>query len=341
MQHHDLLERIFGYVEQSEVEKAVRACLRLSRHIGDYMSTALFLHELFEHRKEVIRVLFDETSHLKDDAQRYVYQQSLERWLQSRTLPFGVGVNAADGESKNVLVTPVGEFSADIEQCEKSIADLAVPPGMGEFDTAAFTDRHNDLKGQFRLRIRAINMIKSRVLNHCLNFAIHVEKQLQAQEKSVAFLQVAQNEVQNYFKTRSEDVYEKLQKANQLVDSTSAEDHSLLLTQVRRAVKAVADFFYPPELHPRKCANGVERTLGDEQYLNRLHEFVYMRFPRSTSTELLRAELEYLLVFARRLNDVASKGVHASVSMSEAKQGFLGVYLFLYNICMRLEANEA
>lgn len=340
MQHQDLLERIFGYVEQSEVEKAVRACLRLSRHIGDHMSTALFLHELFEDRKEIIRVLYEETNHLKEDAQRYVYQQSLERWIQSRTLPFGIGVNPADGESKNVLVTPVGEFSADIEQCEKSIADLALPAGMGEYDTAAFTDRHNEMKGQFRLRIRAINTIKSRVLNHCLNFAIHVEKQLQAQEKSVAFLQAAQNEVQNYFKSRSEDVYEKLQKANQLVDSSGAEDHSLLLTQVRRAIKAVADHFYPPESTAKRCADGVERTLGDEQYLNRLHEFIYTRFPRSTSTELLRAELEYLLVFAKRLNDVASKGVHASVSTNEAKQGFLGLYLFLYNICMRLEAND-
>jgi predicted CopG family antitoxin len=341
MQHHDLLERIFGYVEQSEVEKAARTCLRLSRHIGDHMNTALFLHELFEEKKEIIRVLFDETSHLKEDAQRYVYQQALERWLQSRSLTYGFGVNSVDGESKNVLVIPVGEFSTEIEQCEKSIADWALPSGMGEYDTAAFADRHNDLMGQFRLRIRAINTIKSRVLNHCLNFAIQVEKQLQTQEKSVSFLQVAQNEVQNYFKTRSEDVYEKLQKANQLVDSTSAEDHSLLLTQVRRAVKAVADFFYPSEPYPRRCVDGVERTLGDEQYLNRLHEFVYTQFPRSTSTELLRAELEYLMVFARRLNDVASKGVHASVSMSEAKQGLLGLYLFLYNICMRLVANES
>jgi len=72
-----------------------------------------------------------------------------------------------------------------------------------------------------------IRSVKSRVLNHCPNFANHVEKQLKAQERPVAFLQVAQNEVQNYFKTRSEDVCEKLQKANQLVDSTSAEYHAL------------------------------------------------------------------------------------------------------------------
>jgi hypothetical protein len=341
MLHNELLEQIFTWVEEGEAEKAVRTCLRLSRRIGDHMNTALFLHELFEDRKDVARVLYEEMSNLKEEAQKYVYQQSLERWIQSRTLPFQPVANSDEREKKNVLVTPVGELSLDIEQCEKSIADLAVPTGMGEYDTAAFVDRHNELKGQFRLRIRAINTIKSRVLNHCLNFAIGVEKQLETQGKSVTFLQAAQNEVQNYFKFRSEDVYEKLQKANQLVDSVSPEDHSLLLTQVRRAIKSVADFFYPPEAQPKTCADGKTRALGDEQYLNRLHEFVYTQFPRSTSTELLRAELEYLLVFAKRLNDVASKGVHASVSMTEAKQGLLGLYLFLYNICVRLDAAPA
>ena len=208
---------------------------------------------------------------------------------------------------------------------------------MGEFGTAAFTDRYDLLKSQLRLRIRAINTIKDRVLNRCLIFAIGVEKQLAAQQKTVNFLQTAQNEVQNYFKSRSDDVYHKLQKANQLVDSDSIEDLSLLLTQIRRAIKAAADYFLPPEKSARQCSDGVERTLGDEQYLNRLHEFVYTTFPRSTSTDLLRAELDYLLVFAKRLNDISSKVVHANVTEAEAKQGFLGLYLFLFNVCQRLE----
>ncbi|MFZ6747514.1 hypothetical protein [Undibacterium sp. Ren11W] len=337
MLHDNLLSRIFDHVENGEVDKAVRTCLRLSRHIGDHMNTALFLRELLDDKKEIERVLFDETSHLKEEAQKYISKQSFERWLNSRTLPFSMTQSTSDGEERNVLVISVGEFPAELEQCEKSISDLKLPPTMGEYDSAAFTDRYDSMKSGFRLRIKGINTIKSRILNHCQNFSIQVEKQLQAQKKSVTFLQAAQNEVQNYFKTRSDDVYEKLQKANQLVDSNSSEDFSLLLTQVRRAIKSVADHFYPAEVAPKRCADGVERVLGDEQYLNRLHEFVYTSFPRSTATDLFRAELDFLLLFARKLNDIASKGVHADVSLSEAKQGFLGLYLFLYNLCQRLE----
>lgn len=338
MEPSKLVERIFDHVENRDADRAARAALRLSRLIGDHMSTALFLRELVEDRHEIARVLFDDTSHLKEDAQKYLYEKSFERWLKSRTLPFSFA--SAEDEERNVVSTSVGELLADLEQCEKSISDLAIPPNMGEYDSAAFTDRYSEIKGGLRLRIRALETIRSRVLNQCQNFAISVERQLLAQEKTSSFLERAQNDVQNYFRARSEDVYQKLQKANQLVDSASKEDLSLLLTQVRRAIKAVADHFYPPIPGVVVCSDGVERVLGEEQYLNRLHEFVHSTFSRSTSTDLLRAELDHLIAFARKLNDVSSKGVHADVTMPEAQQGFVGLYMFLFNITTRLQTKN-
>lgn len=221
------------------------------------------------------------------------------------------------------------------------IRDLTVPPGMGEFDTAAFTDRYDSQKAQLRLRINAILTIKDRIKTRCLNYAIRIERQLQAQQKSISFLGQIQNDVHNYFATHSEDVYNKLQKAAQLIDNNDPEDLSLLLTQVRRAIKSSADFFYPPSPEPVKCADGAIRDLGDEQYLNRLNEFLTSAFEKSSSRDLLKAELEQLAVFARRLNDVASKGVHAAVSGNEAKQGLLGLYMFLYNVCSRIQAKDS
>lgn len=338
--HSELLQRIFDHVERGDVDKAVRTSLRLSRHIGDHMNTALFLRELLDDRTEIARVLHDDTPHLKEEAQKFLYEQSFKRWLKSRTLPFSFGATTDDDDERNVFVTSIGEFPEDLAQIEKSISDLVIPPTMGEYDSAAFTDRYDLRKAQLRLRIKAITTIKDRVLNRCFNFATDVERQLAAQAKSVQFLQEAQNTVQNYFKSRSEDVYEKLQKANSLITSSSVEDLSLLLTQVRRAIKAAADYFFPPTNELRCCSDGVERMLGDEQYLNRLREFVYTTFPRSTSTDLLRAELDHLLALAAKLNDIASKGVHASVSAAEAKQGLLGLYLFLFNVCQKLDGTD-
>ena len=334
------LRRIFEHIENGDVDKAVRACLRVSRHIKDYFHTAIFLRELIDDKKEITRVLLDDTSHLKEDAQKFLLKTSFEYWLDSRTFEQAPDAPKSEGEKK-VLITSVGEFPAELEQCERSIGDLTLPSGLGEYDSAAFTDRHNTQKVNLRLRIRYINTIKSRILNKCLNFAIQVERQLDAQRKTISFLEQAQNEVQNYFKVRSPDVYEKLQKANQLIDSNNKEDLSLMLTQVRRAIKSVADHFFPPVAGSVMCSDGTERQLGDEQYMNRLQEFLAIQSAKSTSSDLIRAELEHLLFFARKLNSIASKGVHADVSLSEAKQGFLGLYMFLYNICNRLEEKSS
>jgi hypothetical protein len=142
--------------------------------------------------------------------------------------------------------------------------------------------------------------------------------------------------VNNFFKARSDDVYVKLQKAAELAASRDLEDASLLLTEVRRAFKATADFFYPSIAGKVTCADGKERELREDRYLNRSQEFLARRLPGSTSKHLLQAELDYLGKFLSRLNEMASKGVHASVTLAEAKQGLVGLYFFLFNVCQHL-----
>jgi len=336
MDYPSALERVYEHLEGGHVDKAAMTCLRIARNLNDYLYAAIFLREMYPVDREFMRILFDDTNHLKKDAQKFLYENSLSYWIDTHTLDYSFGSNE-DGDDRNVLAIAVGEINPELEQWERSIQDLELPPGMGEFDTAAFTDRYTDRKSQIRLRIKAIHTVKERIKTRCLNYAIRIERQLQAQSKSKSFLDQIHTDVNNFFKAHSDDVYVKLQKAAQLIDSNDPEDLSLLLTQVRRAIKAAADFFYPPVIEPVKCSDGAKRDLGDEQYLNRLHEFLSVSFKKSTSRDLMKSELDYLAVFARRLNDVASKGVHADVSASEAKQGLLGLYMFLYNVCSRLQ----
>lgn len=331
MDYATAIQRVYEHIEKGHVDKAVMGCLRIARHLKDHLYTLVFLREMNPNNAELARVLHDDTSHLKEEARKLLWEISLEYWLDSHTLDFTLSTDD-NGEERNILDIGVGELDSELEKWEHSIQDMTIPPGMGEFDTAAFTDRYNNRKAQIRLRMQAIQTVKERIKTRCLNFAIRIERQLEAQQKSQSFLEQTQNDVNNYFKAHSEDVYTKLQKASQLVDSDNPEDLSLLLTQVRRAIKSAADFFYPPSNQAIKCSDGVERYLGDEQYLNRLKESLATRLAKSSSRDLLRAEFNHLAVFARRLNQVASKGVHANVSLSEAKQGLLGLYMFLYNI---------
>jgi hypothetical protein len=342
MDYRALIERVYEHIENDHVEKAVFVCLRLARNLNDYLNAAIFLRELYPDKHQLRSVFREDTNGLKDEAVKYVWEKSNEAWLAGRKLPYALdGDDDVDeGEKRNLLPAGVAEIDANIEQWEKAIQDLAIPAGMGKFDTAAFTDRHNSQKAELRVRINAEKVVRSRVKTRCTNYAISLERQLQAQQKTQSFLHKVQTEVNNYFKGRSEDVYLKLQKAANLTDSDDPENYSLLLTQVRRSLKAVADHFYPPAAQPVTCSDGNERALGDDKYLNRLHEFLSKTFPSGSSTDLLLAELEVLIAFVRKLNDISSKGVHASVSGEEAKQGLLGLYLFSYNVISRLQKRD-
>jgi hypothetical protein len=333
MDKHALIERIYDHVESGAVDKATVACLRLARKIGDSFNVVVFLRELYPDHHQLKVAFFEETHRLKKDAQDLLWKTTQDRWLEERSLDYSL----ADDEDKNVLAMGVGDLIREVQQMEKSIDDLRLPPGMGEFDTAAFTDRHSQLKSQMRLKIRACHTVLERIRTRCLNYATRIEQQLQTADRASGLMASVQNDVHNYYAARSQTTYEKLRKAASLIDSKEPEDHALLLTAIRRAVKAVADYHLAPRATPVKCHDGVTRELGDEQYLNRLQEFCVSQTPSSSSGKLLRAEMDYLSIFIRRLNDVASKGVHAEVSSLEAKQGLLGLYLFLSNLIAKLE----
>lgn len=343
MDHAAVIERVYEHLENGHVEKAVMACVRLARNLNDYMNAAIFLRELYPDKQQFGRVFYDDTVKLKKEAQTYLWKQSLEIWIAARTMRYsfsGGDEGLPDDDKRTVLALGAGEMEAEVQQLERSIQDMTIPAGLDAFDAAAFTDRYMKSKERLRLRISAIQTILARIRTRCLNYAISLERQLEAQTKTDAFLHGIQTEVNNYFRSRSEDVFIKLQKASQLVSSNSVEDGSLLLTEVRRCIKAVADNLYPAAVEPVVCSDGKERRLDDERYLNRLEEFIAKEFPKGSSNELLEAELKMLIAFMRRLNDISSKGVHADVPPDEAKQGLVGLYMFLYNLTAKMQAKQ-
>jgi hypothetical protein len=336
MDKQQLVQQIYDHLDADRVESALAGCLRLSRSIKDHLNTATFLWELLYKKRDVMRALHPDVAELTVEAQAFLLKTSHQRWLDLHTLDFAL---VPDEPDHNIFCITAGELDPELQQWERTIAETVVPPNMDPYDTAAFTDSYNEKKANFRLRVKALHTIKVRLKARCLDYASQVERQLDLQTKNQGFLDLVQSEVNNFFKARSHDVYVKLQKAAELAVSPDLENAALLLTEVRRALKVAADFFYAPVPGKTLCADGKERDLGEEKYLNRLQEFLAQRLQGSTSKGLLQAELEALGKFLDRLNNLASKGVHASVALAEAKQGLVGLYFFLFNLSQQLLQN--
>jgi hypothetical protein len=248
MDYNQTLARIYDHLEEDHLEKALMGCVRIARNTNDTLQAVVFLRELYPNKHEIARMLRDETSHLNEEARKFLWETSLDRYLEVHTLDISFG-KSKNGKERNVLMISVGELENELQQWERVIADMAVPPGMDPFDTAAFTDRFIREKAGIRLRIKALHTIKARLKAHCLNYAVRFERQLLLQRNSQGFLERVQNDVNNFFKARSEDVFLKLQKATQLASSADIEDSSLLLTEVRRALEHLQ---LNPDRSPRR-----------------------------------------------------------------------------------------
>jgi len=330
MDYKNIINKIYNDLEHNKLVEAVTSCLRLAQLTNDYWNTMMFVRELVSD-KFVVREVFDrDTRHLNEEARRCLWKTSLEYWAKGRVVDYFNKEN--EGEERSLPLT-IGEILAGIEQLEKVSSEQTIPSGMSPFDTAYFTDKNNDRKLIARNSLIDMHSIKERVRARCIAFVTTKEKQIEIQEKNQNFLFSVQNDVNNYFKGTCEDVYQKLQKASDLSFSSQQEDYSLLLTEIRRAIKAVADYFHPAKEESVLCSDGKKRMLTDEKYLNRLHEFLAEKLNNTSSDDLLKSEYEHFVSFIEKLNNLSCKGVHTAVAVNETKQAFLGLYMFLYSFC--------
>ncbi len=86
MDYEKAIARIYEHLEENHVEKAVMGCLRVARSAKDYLNAAIFLRELYPDKKEVVRALYDDTSHLSKEDRKFLYETSLDRWMEAHTV---------------------------------------------------------------------------------------------------------------------------------------------------------------------------------------------------------------------------------------------------------------
>jgi hypothetical protein len=129
------------------------------------------------------------------------------------------------------------------------------------------------------------------------------------------------------------DALPRLSAAYENATSEHAEHWANAASTCRRLLKAVGDELRPPgpDVQGRK--------MGDEQYINRLVDWIANQSSSRTGAEMVMADLEYL---GRRLDaadGAGHKGAHADVTRFDASRFLTGTYLLLGDI-LRLRSEE-
>jgi len=133
--------------------------------------------------------------------------------------------------------------------------------------------------------------------------------------------------VDRYLAEWAPHILEKLNAAYSRRSGGDKEALSHAVQSCRRILKAVADTVFPPT-EPILDANGQQRLLGEEQYVNRLWQFMSESAEhQSAAARLSHAVLKDFGNRIDRLNQLDGKGVHGDVTPEEADLCLIQTYL--------------
>lgn len=217
MDYKSIIDSIHASLDDDNMEPALRHCLRLARLSKDLIFTGVFLRHLCRDDKEFASSIFEDIRDLKEDSRKFFNEVIGKRWLEIRSFPQPILTNS-EGEPLDCVTLPAGLLDAQILQLKQEIAHLVVPPGMHPYDIAAFTDSFNTKKASLRTLLVAYGTVKARLKTLCTSYVSWFEQQLESQQKTQDFLYDVLNQVNNFFKGRSDLIYQKLQKASDCPD---------------------------------------------------------------------------------------------------------------------------
>jgi hypothetical protein len=106
-------------------------------------------------------------------------------------------------------------------------------------------------------------------------------------------------------------------------------------------IKSLADHLYPASNDAIVGADGVTRKMSDDQYRNRLLEYVRQTLGKHGQGEVMQRTLDSLGARLKSLDALASKGVHDEVSAAEAETCVVWTYLLAADLLRLADGTSA
>lgn len=123
------------------------------------------------------------------------------------------------------------------------------------------------------------------------------------------------------------EIAEQLMLAFKSVSSDSKEEWSHALTTCRRLLESLAD-----KLYPASDLKIGTRTFKQNQFVNRLWQFMNDAIESDSNRDLAQMHVNYLGSWLEKANKITNKGVHDEVSQLEATKAIFHIYLMLADL---------
>jgi hypothetical protein len=254
------------------------------------------------------------------------YPQPLTADAAAAARRSGRDVTNEDGETK-YWIESLGVLTSDARLTDQIASSGAV--GSGDWAYRVELDRRAERQG-LRDRARTAQSVLDRVIGEIHGYASARYQELRfgaAVENAFEQLRV---EVDGAIGELVPSALPMLSAAFENVVSDNPEHWAGAAATCRRLLKAVADELRPPG--PLVTTSGRTVHMGDENYVNRLVDWIQTNEGSSTAADVVAADLEYLGRRLDALNDAGNKGAHSTVTRLEASRYITGTYVVLGDV---------
>ena len=226
-------------------------------------------------------------------------------------------------DDRTLIPTPLREIERHIEFVEDEAERLVGQVPSGQLYQAAM---------QARVNMNRHRALLEQTKDVIFKYLIGVEKRIVFETVAEDIFYCVKQRVDTAVSVVSREVLDQFSSAYERLKAGDSEALSHALLSCRRILKSVADVVYPARSEPVIGADGKERKLTDERYINRLLQFVSEQVGKHGSGEVLQANLAELGVKLSAIDGLASKGVHASVTIAEVEVCIVQTYLVIGEI---------
>lgn len=215
---------------------------------------------------------------------------------------------------------------------------IKAPTGGGGYSNIGFIEeRYNDL---VKLKDGNDGTYYKHPLNKHINYvrkeahskATKLYNKLAFSDIPQTAFDVLKEEIDDKLLDIDPELAEKLMLAFRGVLTNNPEEWSQALTTCRRLIEKLADDIYPPT---DKKING--RSLGKNQYINRIWAFMDKFIESKSDKELSKEHIDFIGNYLKSLHNKANKGVHTTLTRYEAIKVVLHIYLIIGDILNYLE----
>ena len=216
-------------------------------------------------------------------------------------------------------------LEAYVTSQQSALGQMSTPNLSGEWVNTAMR-QYLGTQNAIVNTITENSAIVSRVRAVLHDFISRAYFELAFSESQATLFEAARVEIDAHITPLSTSALEKVDSISDRLNSGDTEAISQAMSTCRRLIDSISDSLYPPRDEPIEL-NGNEIKVGPQNHLNRINAFIATKVTSKGRRDRLRRSI------ADIYNRV-STGVHAEVSVDEARYLFLHTYVALGEIVM-------